>query len=236
MELPWIDGEHPFFPHPEQALREPDGLLAVGDSLAPDILLTAYRNGIFPWFEEGQPVLWWSPSERAILIPGREHVSRSLGKLLRKNPFHITTNQAFEEVIACCAAPRHYARSTWITTPMQLAYSNLHRLGKAHSVECWLEGQLVGGLYGVQVGGIFCGESMFSRVDNASKVAFIALSRALQRADFRMIDCQMENPHLTRLGVDITSRRYFLQRLEKDGDLPLHWPGSHYFQAAITPT
>lgn len=234
MELPWIDGEHPCFPPPCEALTDPDGLLAVGGSLSTETLLTAYCQGIFPWYEVPQPILWWSPSERAILVPGEQHASRSLRKKIRQGGFEISTNRAFDAVVYGCAAPRAKARGTWITPQMRKAYAELHRLGHAHSVEYWIDGKLSGGLYGVQIGGAFCGESMFSHSTDASKIAFTALSLTLKNAGFKVIDCQLENPHLTSLGVKITSRDNFLKLLESAVNLPLHWPETTAFRYALS--
>lgn len=236
MELPWIDGRNPVFPHPETALADPDGLLAAGGRLDSHTLLLAYGQGIFPWFEEGQPVLWWSPSERAVLVPGKAHISQSLRKAMRRGSFTLTTNQAFADVIAACAAPRPKARGTWITPAMERAYLDLHRLGHAHSVECWQQGQLVGGLYGVQRGAVFCGESMFSRASNASKIAFAALSHCLAEQGFALIDCQLENPHLTSLGVGLISRQKFLELLAKNRSNPLNWPENEAFKRFLEGT
>lgn len=233
MGLPWIDERHPVFPHPAHALRDPDGLLAAGGRLNPETLLKAYRQGIFPWFEEQQPVLWWSPSQRAVLVPGAAHISKSLARALRRTSLTITTNRAFDEVIRACAAPRARAQGTWITASMAAAYSRLHRLGYAHSVECWQGKELAGGLYGVQIGGIFCGESMFSRVTNASKIAFACLSSTLKEKGFTLIDCQLENPHLSSLGVILVGRDKFLGLVAKHRDDVIHWPRSRDFQQSL---
>ncbi len=229
VRLPLIDAESPGFPAPDQALVQPDGLLAVGGQLTPELLLAAYRKGIFPWYEEPQPVLWWCPSQRAVLVPGREHVSRTMARVIRQGGFSISSNTAFAQVIEACAAPRAKAQGTWITDTMIRAYRELHHLGCAHSVECWRDGQLIGGLYGVQVGAVFCGESMFSLVANASKLAFISLSRTLAHSGFSLIDCQLENPHLTSLGVTMVSRQSFLETLARDGKQGINWPQSQAF-------
>ncbi len=200
------------FPHPEMALDEPDGLLAAGGDLSPQRLVSAYRQGIFPWYNSGEPILWWSPSQRAVLFPERFHVSRSFRRYLNQHTFNITWNQDFNAVIAACAAPRSYANDTWITAEMQNAYKRLHILGYAHSLECWQADELIGGIYGVQLGCVFFGESMFSRISNGSKLALYALA---QRADIQLIDCQIPNPHLMSLGVERMTRTEFLQRLEK---------------------
>jgi len=234
MELSWIDGDNPVFPNPNKALTDPDGLVAVGGNLNPTTLLNAYKKGIFPWFEEPQPILWWSPSTRAVLKPGQAHIGKTMIKVLRNGDFSLSTNQAFDDVINACAAPRARARGTWITPAMTTAYRELHNLGHAHSLECWQRGRLVGGLYGVQVGAVFCGESMFSRVSNASKVAFIGLSQALATKGFQLIDCQLENPHLSSLGVEIIDRNYFLKIITRGANQCIHWPESEVFNAAIS--
>lgn len=204
-------------------MTDPDGLLAVGGNLEPETLVRAYGMGVFPWYEQGQPVLWWSPAVRAVLVPGEEHVSRSLRKYLRKTPLRFTTDQAFEEVIRACASrPGH--TGTWITPAMTSAYSRLHQEGHAHSLECWLDGRLVGGLYGVRIGRVFCGESMFSRIDNASKATFTVLSRALADSGFALIDCQLPNSHLSSLGVRSMPRRAFLDTLTRVGGEKAKWP------------
>ncbi len=232
--LPYLDESHPVFPPPETALREPDGLLAAGGNLRVETLLDAYRRGIFPWYEQGQPLLWWSPATRALLRPGDEHVGRTMAKSLARGSFQITTDRVFGEVIEACAAPRQRASGTWITPAMVAAYQRLHRAGFAHSLECWRDSKLVGGLYGIQVGGLFCGESMFSLEPNASKTAFIALSRTLARHGFSMIDCQIPNPHLASLGVQAVSREEFLAVLANHRDDTLAWPCENDFTASLT--
>lgn len=223
--LTFLDNRQPLFPAPESALLEPDGLLAAGGNLETGTLLDAYCQGIFPWYEQGQPILWWSPSERAVLGPGQLHISRSLQKLLRDCPFELTTDQAFARVIEACAKPRQYSSGTWITEEMLEAYQRLHVKGHAHSIEVWEGGALVGGLYGLAIGAVFCGESMFSAQDNASKVAFVALARTLFRNNFRLIDCQIPNQHLQSLGVTTISRRDFLDLLHRLKSLSIKWPG-----------
>jgi len=232
--LPWVDEERPIFPHPEDALDEPDGLLAAGSELNSRLLRAAYRSGIFPWYEDPQPVLWWSPSRRAILYPGKARINKSLRKTMRRGDFVITTNQAFDAVIHACAAPRAKADGTWITPRMRAAYTALHAQGLAHSLEVWRDGILIGGLYGVQVGAVFCGESMFSRESDASKIAFVCLSETLARHGFALIDCQLENPHLTNLGVQCISRREFLGILARSRDEGIDWPVSGHFQASFS--
>ncbi len=201
------------FPPIEQALHDPDGLLAAGGDLSPERLLAAYSRGIFPWYEKGQPILWWSPNPRAVLFPDKVHVSKSLHKCLRKSRFEVTMDRAFSSVIQRCSQPRSYSSGTWITTEMRDAYIKLHQLGFAHSVETWLEGELVGGLYGVALGQLFFGESMFSTTSNASKVAFVHLAGQLNAWGFPLIDCQLENPHLTSLGSENIPRSRFKKYL-----------------------
>lgn len=222
LRLPLLDPEHPVFPAPEQALDHPNGLLAAGGNLAVATLLDAYRNGIFPWFEAGQPLLWWSPDPRTVLYPGQIHVSRSMARLLRRGGYTITTDRVFADVIRGCAAPREGATGTWIVPEMIAAYQRLHAAGHAHSVECWMAGDLVGGLYGVAVGGVFCGESMFSRRANASKLALIHLARGLAAAGFALIDCQIDSPHLSSLGAIALPRASFLAELR--ATLARPWP------------
>jgi leucyl/phenylalanyl-tRNA---protein transferase len=206
------------FPSPE--LAEPEGLLAVGGDLTPHRLLLAYSLGIFPWFNEGEPLLWWSPDPRCVLFPEELKVSRSLGKLLRRNPFRITSNRAFAQVINSCAGLRQQETGTWITDEMRAAYCHLHEAGYAHSVEAWLDDELVGGLYGVCLGRCFFGESMFFRVANASKVAFVTLVRRLREQGFALIDCQLPSDHLATFGSRTLPRREFLQHLVDGGVKP----------------
>lgn len=214
------------FPPANQALKEPPGLLAVGGDLRPERLLAAYRQGIFPWYDDSSPILWWSPDPRMVLSPADVHVSRSMRKLLRRGAHRITMDCAFAEVIHHCAALREDSQGTWITEEMQTAYCTLHKLGYAHSVEVWLEKRLVGGLYGIALGRMFFGESMFSLSENASKLAFIALCRQLEAWHFEMIDCQMPTEHLSSLGAHPLSRAEFLQQLSlnvQNPDQTEHW-------------
>jgi len=200
------------FPRPEQA--NPDGLLAVGGDLSLERLLLAYRLGIFPWYEEDTPILWWSPPRRCIMEPSGFHVSRSLRRVLRQEHFTVTFDRAFLAVIRGCADTRiEQGQGTWLTEEMIDAYCALHQAGFAHSVETWLDRQLVGGIYGVNLGRAFFGESMFKRVSNASKVAFATLAQRLTEWEFTMIDCQITNPHLQRLGSREITRADFLRRL-----------------------
>jgi len=205
------------FPPPEQALTEPNGLLAIGGELTPELLLTAYAQGIFPWFnDERGPILWWSPDPRAVIEPDGLKISRSLRRRLTRGELHVTLDRAFGEVVAGCAAPRDIGGGTWITSSIQRAYGELHQLGFAHSAETWLGEQLVGGLYGVSIGRMFFGESMFSRVTDASKVAIARLARQLSNWGFELIDCQIMNPHLHSLGALEMPRREFLARLRNN--------------------
>jgi leucyl/phenylalanyl-tRNA--protein transferase len=211
------------FPPPE--LGEESGLLAVGGDLSPARLLLAYSMGIFPWFSDNDPLLWWSPDPRCVLFPHELHVSRSLNKLLRQERFSVTFNQAFGEVIAACSkVDRKQGEGTWITPDMLMAYQLLHRLGYAHSIEAWRDGQLAGGLYGVGLGRFFFGESMFHRVSNASKVAFVTLISTLQQRKFLLIDCQMPSQALFTLGARNIPRSEFLALLRQGALLPSPHP------------
>ena len=216
MHLTWLDphNDNQPFPHPDRALTEPDGLLAAGGNLTPRRLLRAYRMGIFPWYSADQPILWWSPDPRLVLLPECLKVSRSLRKTLRKGLFAITADTAFEQVVAACAGPRQGEPGTWITSEMYRAYCRLHRLGHAHSIETWQQGELVGGLYGVSLGRVFYGESMFSWISDASKIALVALAAQLQRWEFAVIDCQVTTTHLLSMGAVDIPRSSFLQLLE----------------------
>lgn len=212
----WLDpGGSPTFPRPELAAKDPDGLLAVGGRLEPEWLLLAYRHGIFPWFSDGQPILWWSPAPRAVLYPERLKISRSLRKTLRRDAFEVSMDRAFAEVLEGCSGPRRDGDGTWITDDMKEAYLRLHALGHAHSVESWRDGELVGGLYGVAIGRMFFGESMFTRASDASKVAFVHLVRQLQRWGFGPIDCQMATTHLLSLGAETIDREPFQALLDE---------------------
>jgi leucyl/phenylalanyl-tRNA--protein transferase len=213
----WLDPEKQTieFPDVELAMQEPDGLLAVGGALSQEWLLHAYRRGIFPWYGPGQPILWWAPDPRLVLFPGRLHVSRSLAKVIRKGQYTVTLDKAFTEVITACAASRPGQSGTWITPEMHAAYVKLHHNGYAHSAECWYQGELAGGLYGVALGGIFFGESMFARMTDASKVAFVTLLRQLERWGFALIDCQVHTDHLASLGASAIPRQVFTAILEQ---------------------
>lgn len=204
------------FPPVEYALREPDGLLAVGGDLAPERILNAYRHGIFPWFSPGQPILWWSPDPRAVLFPEKLKVSRSLRKTINHHTYRVTFDTAFAQVIRACAeTPRRGQDGTWISEEMQQAYIRLHELGYAHSAESWLGDELVGGLYGMRLGRIFFGESMFSRRSDASKVPFVHLVRKLQDDGVVLIDCQVTTEHLLSLGAEEIPRKRFIVLLDR---------------------
>ncbi len=202
-------------PAPQMALREPNGLLAAGGELTPTHLWQAYQQGIFPWYNDGQPILWWSPDPRAVIRVTDFHASRRLRRTLRQHPWRITLNCAFAEVVAQCAAPRARDQGTWLNPAMQAAYCAMHALGRAHSLEVWRESRLVGGVYGVAVGRVFSGESMFSRVSDTSKIALFALCRHLAANGYAVLDCQIDNPHLTTLGCETMPRDKFIQLLRE---------------------
>ncbi|WP_022948634.1 leucyl/phenylalanyl-tRNA--protein transferase [Methylohalobius crimeensis] len=202
------------FPPVDQALTEPDGLLAVGGDLSSNRLLNAYRHGIFPWYNHGEPILWWSPDPRLVLFPERLKVSRSLRKTLKKKDYTVTLDRAFSHVVDACAAPRKREKGTWIIPEMKYAYIRLYQQGYAHSVESWYQEQLVGGLYGVAIGKVFYGESMFHRRTDASKVAFVTLVKLLQSWGYGLIDCQVRTNHLVSLGAEEIPRRRFVRLLD----------------------
>jgi leucyl/phenylalanyl-tRNA--protein transferase len=210
--LAWIGRDDPF-PPVARALKDPNGLLAAGGDLSLERLLDAYRHGIFPWFSRGEPILWWSPDPRMVLYTGQLKVSRSLSKNLRNKGYRVTADTAFERVLRGCAGPRRGAPGTWLGAGMQKAYLALHRAGRAHSFETWRGDDLVGGLYGVAVGRMFYGESMFSTATDASKVALVGLVRALVARGFPLIDCQMQTPLLASLGGREIPRAAFLRSL-----------------------
>ncbi len=203
------------FPDVELALDEPDGLLAVGGDLSPKRLLAAYQKGVFPWYSDGQPIMWWSPNPRAVVKLNNFKTSKSLRKTLNKNIFYVTLDTAFNEVIAECASTRKDGFGTWITNEMRDAYRELHQLGYAHSVECWFEQKLVGGLYGLSLGHAFFGESMFSRKTDASKVALAHLVSQLKQWQFDFIDAQVSSEHMTTLGAKDIPRRQFIAELQQ---------------------
>ena len=203
------------FPMISAALREPDGLLAIGGDLSPERMLNAYQHGIFPWYNEGQPILWWSPDPRWVLEPSAVKISRSLRKTLNREIFQITFDTHFSRVVEMCAAPRKDTDATWITTDIMQSFNQLHKQGYAHSIECWFADRLVGGLYGLAIGRVFFGESMFSRRSDASKVALVTLVQQLQMRDFRLIDCQVYSRHLESLGATPMPRNKFAAQLKQ---------------------
>lgn len=207
------------FPPPEMALREPNGLLAMGGDLSPQRLLNAYHRGIFPWFSPGDPILWWSPDPRAILLPEHFHLSRSMKRFHQKSPYQVTLNQQFQQVIEGCASDRN--EGTWITHEVKRAWQKLHELGHAQSIEVWRGEELVGGMYGLELGQIFCGESMFSRSENASKTALLVFSEFFQQQGGKLIDCQVLNPHTLSLGAQEIPRAAYLQYVHSLAHQPL---------------
>ena len=219
--IPWLD-EHTPFPPVERALDDPNGLLAAGGDLSPARLLGAYGRGIFPWYSEGEPILWWSPDPRMVLLPEELVVSRSLRKTLRNTSYEIRFDHDFDAVLAACSAPRAGQPGTWITAEMRAAYNRLHRLGYAHSVETWIDDRLAGGLYGVALGAVFFGESMFARRTDASKLALAALVKKLRSDGFGMIDCQVHTRHLESLGARPVARAEFIRRLGELIHSPAH--------------
>ncbi len=217
--IPWLNRDEPF-PPVELALQDPNGLLAAGGDLSPRRLLDAYARGIFPWFSGDDPLLWWSPDPRMVLFVGELHLSRSLRRVIRSGPFQVTMDTAFRDVMLACAEPRPGQDGTWITPAMVDAYTRLAALGYAHSIEAWAGDRLAGGLYGVAIGRMFFGESMFARQTDASKVAFAALVRQLERWGFELIDCQMATSHLASLGAREIARDEFLARVSRLVRLP----------------
>ncbi len=217
MQLPILDPSNPEqdFPAIETALTDPDGLLAIGGCLSSQRIINAYKQGIFPWYSPGEPVLWWSPDPRLVLFPEHLKVSRSLGKTIRKDLFKVSYDQAFPQVMQYCAAPRDDESGTWITEEMYLAYTELHQQGVAHSMEAWFEGELVGGLYGIAIGQVFFGESMFHKKTNASKVAFCFLVQQLSAWNYQLIDCQVHTNHLSSLGAEEIERKEFSRLIKQ---------------------
>ncbi len=212
------------FPPDTAALDEPNGLIAIGGDLSPERLLAAYRRGIFPWYETGQPILWWTPEPRLILRPARLHVGRTFRKRIRRGDYTLRYDKDFSSVIHACAEPREGSGGTWITPEMIDAYVQLHRLGVAHSVEVWRENCLVGGLYGLALGAVFFGESMFSRDTDASKLALHALCESGKSNVTALIDCQVPSRHLVNLGAELVSRAEFANMLQSALDAPAPWP------------
>lgn len=225
--ITWLDPDTTRFPALNQALEDPDGLIAVGGDLSSERLLAAYRQGIFPWYEDPQPILWWSPDPRTVLFPDRIHISRSLRKALKKGGFQVSMDRDFSAVIGQCARLSATRTGTWITPDMSQAYRRLHQLGWAHSVEVWRDEQLIGGLYGVAIGKAFFGESMFSRAANGSKIAMVYLAGQLRAWGFGLIDCQVGNPHLSSMGAEEIPRAQFAELLgeytAKQADEPGTW-------------
>lgn len=210
--IPWLEADDPF-PPIAQALKRPNGLLAAGADLGVERLLDAYRRGIFPWYGEGEPILWWSPDPRMVLVPAELKISRSLDKTLRNKVYEVRFDTAFRRVMQACAEPRDGQAGTWITAEMIEAYCRLHDAGWAHSVETWIDGELAGGLYGVAIGRMFYGESMFTRVRDASKIALVHLVQLLERMQFQLIDCQMATAHLASLGAREMPRARFSRQV-----------------------
>ena len=211
--IPWLDPDAaPYFPDTASVLAEPAGLLAAGGSLDVDWLLVAYRQGIFPWFNENEPILWWSPAPRTVLYPDRFHQSKSLQKLARQQRYQVTEDQAFRPVIEACASEREGQQGTWINTQMIEAYVEMHQAGFAHSIECRRDGELIGGLYGIGLGKVFFGESMFSREPNTSK---LCLKHLVDSGRYEMIDCQLPTEHLRSLGAIEISREKFEHALDR---------------------
>ncbi len=211
--IPWLDAKELRFPDIDSALDDPNGLLAVGGDLSPERLLQAYRRGIFPWYETPQPILWWSPQPRAVLFPQSLHISRSLTKQLRRNDFQLSADQCFSDVLDACAELSPKRPGTWITDDMRSAYNRLHTLGWAHSIEVWQHNELIGGLYGLALGRVFFGESMFSRRPSGSKIALVALCAQLRQWGFELIDCQVGNDYLYSMGAENLPRQQFKELL-----------------------
>lgn len=215
--IQWLDPDDAqAFPPVERALAHPEGLLAAGGDLSVERLLAAYRRGIFPWFEQDQPILWWSPNPRAVLFPEQLHITRSLRKTLRNTPYRVCFDSAFRQTMLACAAPRREGAGTWITDEMVEAYCRLHAHGAAHSIEVWnAQDTLVGGLYGVAIGQVFFGESMFSRERDTSKIALAYLSAHLQHWGYSIIDCQQASDHIMRMGAQCMAREAFIRHIHR---------------------
>jgi len=222
--LPYLDPDQPQqnFPPLHEALTDPDGLLAAGGCLSTTRLINAYANGIFPWYSPEDPILWWSPNPRLVIFPDQLHISKSLKKTLRKQRFKITFNSAFADVISACSNPRVDEAGTWLSNEMQAAYIDLHQLGYAHSIEAWHDGKLVGGLYGIAIGLVFFGESMFHTQTDASKIAFVSLIQQLTEWGYQMIDCQVHSNHLVSLGAEEIPRNHFISLLEQHSQTAPH--------------
>lgn len=222
MQLPFIHPQDKSFrfPNVELALDEPNGLLAFGGDLSPERILSAYTKGIFPWFSDDQPILWWSPDPRLVLFPKKIHVSRSLKKAMNKSNLIITFDSAFSQVIEACSQPRQKQQGTWITSEMKASYNKLHKMGYAHSFEAWDNENLVGGLYGIAIGSVFFGESMFSRQTNASKICFVNAINLLSKWNYQLVDCQVETEHLQSFAAENIARQHFSDLLAKLTQLP----------------
>lgn len=232
--IPWLTADSPF-PPLEMALTKPNGLLAAGGDLSPQRLISAYRQGIFPWFNEDEPILWWSPDPRMVLFPSELKISRSLKKVLRKGHYKICTDRHFDQVMrSCAAAPREGQSGTWIHPEMMMAYTSLHKMGLAHSVETWIDDKLVGGLYGIALGKVFFGESMFSSITDASKIALVHLVKQLEHQGVGMIDCQMKTAHLASFGAREIPRKEFSQKLFKLAAYPDQAKKWHFDDEATT--
>lgn len=234
MRLIQLSRESLNFPPPEMALREPNGLLAMGGDLSPARLLNAYHRGIFPWFSPGDPILWWSPDPRAVLLPDEFHLSRSMKRFHRHSPYRVTLNRAFAEVIEGCASDRD--EGTWITPEVKRAWWRLYDLGHAHSIEVWRDQELVGGMYGLALGQLFCGESMFSRSENASKTALLVFCQHFARHGGQLIDCQVLNPHTASLGAREIARTDYLHALSRLASATLNdacWSTDTLFDAGL---
>ncbi len=219
MNIPWLEPEDAL-PPVERALHRPNGLLAAGGGLSVPRLLDAYERGCFPWYSEGEPVLWWSPDPRMVLLPDELHVARSLRRRVRRGGFEVRIDHAFRRVIAACAGARDGETGTWISADIRRAYEDLYQAGHAHSIETWMDGQLAGGLYGVAIGRVFFGESMFAHQDDASKLALVFLVTQLARWGFGLIDCQQKTPHLASFGAREIPRSDFLRRLRDSTSQP----------------
>jgi len=219
--IPWLSSDSSTFPSLSSALTDPNGLLAFGDDLSPERITQAYQNGIFPWFSDNDPVMWWSPDPRAIINIAEININKTLQKVIKRGHFQVSLNQAFEQVIELCADAPFRHEETWIVDPMLSAYKTLHHQGIAHSIEVWHEQRLVGGLYGVAVNGYFSGESMFYRESNASKIALVYLARLLNSINIEFIDCQMLNPFLASMGcIEISREQFIRQQLTAKAIIP----------------
>lgn len=224
--LPWLAAGTTHFPDTNTAMDEPNGLVAFGGDLSAEQLIAAYQQGIFPWYSDDQPIMWWSPNPRMVLYPERFKLTRSLKKSIQNKSYRVTLDTAFTQVIDACAQPRDHEDGTWITAQMKRAYTQLHTLGRAHSIEVWdAEDQLVGGLYGVSVGDVFCGESMFSRATDASKIALYTLVQRCPPLGIRLIDCQIASKHLARLGAETMARKDYLKELQTGQHTQVDWSG-----------